>query len=63
MKVFNKKNELTKAKPKLELGNLKVDELEKAQRNVVRYVQHTSVPEIFAALRKEGSETTKKDVK
>ena len=31
IKVFNKKNESTKAKPKLELWNLKVDELEKAQ--------------------------------
>ena len=63
MKVFSKKNESTKPAPKLELGNLKVDELEKAQRNIVWYVQRTSFPEIFTALRKEGSERNQKDVK
>ena len=63
MKVFSKKNGLTIGMPKLKMGNLQVNELKIAERNVVRCVQRTSFPEIITALRKEGTESAKKDVK
>ena len=49
--------------PKLKLGNLQVNELKIAERNVVRCVQRTSFPEIITALHKEGTESAKIDVK
>jgi hypothetical protein len=43
MKVSNKNSEFrVTGKTELKFGNLKVDELKTAERNVVRYVQHTS---------------------
>ena len=63
MKVFSKKNGLTIGMPKLKMGNLQVNELKIAERNVVRCVQRTSFPEIITALRKVGTESAKKDVK
>ena len=47
----------------LKLGNLQVNELKIAERNVVRCVERTSFPEIITALRKERTESAKKDVK
>ena len=38
MKIFSKKNESTVRMSKLKLGNLKVNELKKAERNVLRCV-------------------------
>ena len=38
MKIFSKKNESTVRMSKLKLGNLKVKELKKAERNVLRCV-------------------------
>ena len=63
MKIFSKKNGSTIGMPKLKLGDLQVNELKIAERNVVRCVQRTSFPEIITALPKEGTESAKKDVK
>ena len=59
MKVFSKKNGSTIGMPNLRQGNLQVNELKMAERNVVRCVQRTSFQEIITALRKEGTESKK----
>ena len=52
-KFSNKNSEFRVAgKTELKVGNLKVDELKTAERNVVRYVQHKSFPEIITRRRK-----------
>ncbi len=57
--VIKKKNRSSDAENLgLQSGNLKVNELNEAEKSIVCYVQSTSFPEVFKALQDGGSMMT-----